>query len=109
MKESAFTKWIWIVVLIVIGIVAAVFAVEYLTHSISQLPSWVPGTKHGQLNSLGKPVRGHEYKRGYVAVFVAVVAFAWAGWLIYKNQVADKAADAGSDASVPSVPGPADS
>src|SRR5665213_2203696 len=76
--ESAFMKWFWIAVLIVIGIVAVVFAVEYLTHPISQLPSWVPGTKHGELNSLGKPVRGHEYKRGYLAAFVAVVAFAWA-------------------------------
>jgi hypothetical protein len=109
MKESAFSKWIWIVVLIIVGIVAAFFAIEYLTHSISQLPSWIPGSKHGKLNYLGKPVRGHEYKRGYVAVFVAVVAFAWAGWLIYKNQVAGKAADAGSSASVPSVPGPAES
>ncbi len=102
-------KWFWIAVLIVIGIVAAVFAVEYLTHPISQLPSWVPGTKHGELNSLGKPVRGHEYKRGYVAVLVAVVAFAWAGWLIYKNQLAGKAADSDSNTTVASASGPADS
>jgi hypothetical protein len=83
-------KWIWIAVLVVIGIVAAVFAFEYLSYSIYHLPSWVPGNAHGHLYVNGKPVRGQEKKRGYGAAFVAVVALAEAGWLIYKNMQAAK-------------------
>ena len=90
-------KWVWIVVLIAVGIVAAVFAFEYLTYSIYHLPTWVPGNAHGHLTAHGKPVRGHEKKRGYAAVLVAVAAFAGAGWLIYKNMQADKAAAAPTD------------
>ncbi|HEY5108058.1 MAG TPA: hypothetical protein VII96_00440 [Acidimicrobiales bacterium] len=80
-------KWFWIAVLIVVGIVAAVFAVEYLTTSIGHLPSWVPGNHPGH--------KGHLHKRGYAAAVVAVAAFAGAGWLIYRNQVASKSAGAG--------------
>jgi hypothetical protein len=75
-------KWLWVIVLIVVGIVAAVFAFEYLTVGIGHLPSWVPGHVAGQ--------RGHLHKRGYAAALVAVVAFVGAGWLIYKNQAAAK-------------------
>ena len=86
-------KWFWIVLLIVIGIVAAVFAFEYLSYSIYHLPTWVPGNAHGHLNAHGKPVRGNEKKRGYIAAFVAVVAFVGAGYLIYKNSQAAKSGD----------------
>jgi hypothetical protein len=77
-------KWFWIILLLVIGIVAAVFAFEYLTVGIGHLPSWVPGHaahKHG-----------HLHKRGVVAAVVALAAFVGAGWLIYRNVQADKAA-----------------
>jgi hypothetical protein len=84
-------KWFWIAVLIVVGIVAAVFAGEYLTTGIGHLPSWVPGNHPG--------TRGHEYKRGYVAVLVAVGCFGGAGWLIYKNQQAAKSDGGSSSAS----------
>jgi flagellar basal body-associated protein FliL len=89
--EFSSMKWIWIVVLIVVGIVAAVLAFEYLSSSIYHLPTWVPGNGHGQLGANGKPVRGHEKKRGYVTAFIAVVAFASAGWLMFKNMQAAKA------------------
>jgi hypothetical protein len=78
-------KWIWIAVLIVVGVIAGILAFEYLTNSIGQLPSWVPG--HVSV----RKTRGHMHKRGYAAAIVAVGAFAGAGWLIYKNQLAAKA------------------
>ena len=107
-------KWFWIAVLIVIGIVAAFFAVEYLSNSIYHLATWIPGNAHGKLNANGKPVRGHEYKRGYAAAVVAIGAFAWAGWMIYKNQKEATSAGtapsvASTDASKSAVSGPADS
>ena len=72
-------KWLWIIVLAVIGIVAAVFAFEYLTVGIGHLPSWVPG--HAAHH------RGHMHKRGAIAAVIAIAAFAGAGYLIYRNQV----------------------
>lgn len=79
-------KWFWIAVLIVVGVLAGILAFEYLTNSIGQLPSWVPG--HVSV----RKTRGHMHKRGYLAAIVAVGAFAGAGWLIYKNQRSVKAA-----------------
>ena len=107
-------KWFWIIVLIIVGIVAAIFAVEYLTTSIYHLPTWVPGNEHGKLTPHGKPVRGHEYKRGYAAAVVAIGAFAWAGWMIYKMQKEGGTAGTGTSvsgtgASESAVSGPAES
>ncbi len=79
-------KWIWVILLIVVGIVAAVFAYEYLSTGIGHLPSWVPGHEVGK--------RGHYHKRGYAAALVAILAFAGAGWLIYRNQTAAKSGGA---------------
>lgn len=93
-------KWLWIILLIVVGIVAAVFAFEYLTTGIGHLPSWVPGhiartvpvngncPKGTNLKDGYCYAPGHEHKRGYGAALVAVLAFVGAGWLIYKNQTA---------------------
>jgi uncharacterized membrane protein YidH (DUF202 family) len=69
-------KWIGVIVLVIIGILAAIVAVEYLTVSIHSLPSFIPGHHAGK--------RGHYHKRGAVAGFVAVVAFAVAGYLAYR-------------------------
>ncbi len=79
-------KWLWIIVLIVVGVIAAVFAFEYFTVGIGHLPSWVPGHVAGK--------HGHLHKRGLIAAVIAVLAFAGAGWLIYRNVQADKAAQA---------------
>lgn len=81
-------KWVWIGLLIVVGIVAAVVSIEYLTTGIGHLPSWIPGHQAGK--------RGHFNKRGYGAALIAVVAFAGAGWLIYKNQQAGKSGNGSS-------------
>jgi len=84
-------KWFWIILLIVVGIVAAVFAYEYLSYGIGHLPSWVPGNHPGK--------HGHERKRGYLCVLVAIVAFAGAGWLIYKERMSSSKPAAPQDAA----------
>lgn len=84
-------KWIWVVVLAIIGILAAIVAVEYLTVAIGHLPSFIPGHKRG---------RGHYHKRGAIAAVIAVVAFAVAGYLAYRNLRSP------APASAPSAPSP---
>jgi len=79
-------KWLWIILLAVVGVIAAVFAFEYLTVGIGHLPSWVPGHAPHK--------RGHEHKRGYLAALIAIAAFAGSGWLLYKKIQADKDAAA---------------
>jgi len=91
------TKWVWIVLLLVVGIVAAVFAGEYLSTNIAHLPSWVPGHHAGY--------KGHMHKRGAVLALVALLAFAGAGWLIYKV-VKEPKPGAGSGTAAGAGPGP---
>ncbi len=83
-------KWVWIILLIVVGIVAAVFAYEYLSTGIGHLPSWVPGNEPHK--------RGHEHKRGYLCAIIAVVAFVGAGWMIYKERLTGKSVGSGGAA-----------
>jgi hypothetical protein len=68
-------KWIGVIVLAIIGILAAIVAVEYLTQPIHSLPSMLGGKS--QLVH-GHHVRGHYHKRGYLAIVIAVIAFAGA-------------------------------
>jgi amino acid transporter len=75
-------KWIWVIVLAIIGILAAIAAVEYLTVSIGHLPSFMGG--HPGTGAHHHHARGHLRKRGYVALVVAVVAFVAAGFLAYR-------------------------
>ena len=72
-----------IIVLIIVGVVAAVFAFEYLTVAIHALPSWVPGKHHG---------RGHYHKRGAILAVVALACFGGAGYLIYRARANGSAA-----------------
>ena len=58
-------KWIGVAVLVVIGIIAAFVAIEYLVVPIHSLPHYLPGHKRGN---------GHYHKRGAVAAVVAIVA-----------------------------------
>ena len=69
-------KWIWVIVLVIVGVLAAIVAFEYLTVSIHNLPSYIPGRHRG---------RGHYHKRGAGAALVALVAFVGAGFLTYRN------------------------
>ena len=73
-----------IIVLIIVGVVAAVFAFEYLTVAIHALPSWVPGKHHG---------RGHYHKRGAILAVIALACFGGAGYLIYRARSAGSTGD----------------
>lgn len=88
-------KWIWVVLLAVIGILAAIVAVEYLTVSIHHLPSWIPGHR--------PHVRGHYHKRGAIAALIALVAFVAAGYLAYRFTRTDHPA-AGETGPTPAGP-----
>jgi len=94
-------KWIAVVVLVIIGVLAAVVAVEYLTVSIHSLPSFIPGRKH---------VPGHYHKRGAIAAVIALIAFAGAAVLAvrFRRQApAPAVTSAGDLLSGPgSTPGP---
>ncbi|MGD0393690.1 MAG: hypothetical protein ABSC41_13715 [Acidimicrobiales bacterium] len=75
-------KWLWVIVLVIVGILAALVAIEYLTISIHAIPSFMG--RH--------PGRGHYRKRGALAALIAVIAFVAAGYLIYRTRRADKLA-----------------
>lgn len=85
-------KWIGIIVLAIIGILAAIVAVEYLTLPIHSLPTFLGG-KHP---APGKHYRGNHHKRGDVAAVVAVVALGAAIYLAVR--VRADAAKAGTPA-----------
>jgi H+/Cl- antiporter ClcA len=72
-------KWIGVIILVIIGILAAIVAIEYLTVSIHSLPSWIPGHKTGHYKG-----RGHYHKRGAVAAVIALAAFVAAGYWAYR-------------------------
>ncbi len=73
-------KWIWVIVLVIIGALATFVAIEYLTVAIHALPSYIPGHKGG---------RGHYRKRGAFAAVIAVIVFVVAGFLAYRIVKAD--------------------
>jgi drug/metabolite transporter (DMT)-like permease len=76
-------KWVAVIVLAVIGVLAAIVAIEYFTVSIHSLPSFIPGRR---------PVSGHYHKRGAVAALIAVVAFVAAAVLANRFRKEDIAA-----------------
>lgn len=65
-------KWIGVAILTIIGVLAAIVAVIYLSVPIHSLPSFVPGKHAGG---------GTYHKRGALAAVIALVAFAAAGGL----------------------------
>jgi len=65
-------KWALVIILVIIGVLAAFVAIEYFVVPIHSLPSYIPGYR---------PVRGHYHKRGAIAALIAVVAFVGAALL----------------------------
>jgi uncharacterized membrane protein len=55
-------------ILVIVGILALVVAVIYLTVSIHSLPGFVPGKHVG--------VNGHYHKRGAIAAVIGIVVLA---------------------------------
>ena len=86
-----------IIVLIIVGIVAAVYAFEYLTVSIHHLPPWVPGKHHG---------RGHYHKRGAILGLIALICFGGAGFIFYRAR-ATGGNSGGTDTEATPVAAPA--
>jgi hypothetical protein len=68
-------KWTVVIILVVVGILAAIVAVEYLTVPIHKLPSFLGGKHH---------TKGHYKRRGELLVVIAVVVFGAAGYLAYR-------------------------
>jgi uncharacterized membrane protein YidH (DUF202 family) len=89
-------KWIWVIVLAIIGILAAFVAIEYFTVGIHSLPSYIPGHHPHK--------RGHYHKRGAISAVIAVIALGAAGFLAYRFS---RSGSSGS-ASAPAPTGPSD-
>jgi uncharacterized membrane protein YidH (DUF202 family) len=88
-------KWIGVILLVIVGALAAYVAIEYFTVAIHGLPSYIPGHKTA---TVGHHYRGHYRKRGAIAAFIALVAFVIAGFLAFRIVRADKAATQGASA-----------
>ena len=66
-KVSSSARWVVCGIFAVLGVLALVVAVIYLTVPIHSIPSFIPG-KH--------PVNGHYHKRGAVAAVIGIVLLA---------------------------------
>lgn len=90
-------KWVGVIILVVVGVLAAFVAIEYFTVEIHALPSYIPG--HIALKY------GHYRKRGAVAALIALIAFAgaayWA-WRIWRSDQPAPTASAGDVLRAPS-------
>lgn len=92
-------KWIWVIVLAIIGILAAIVAIEYFVVPIHSLPSYIPGYHHHR--------RGHYHKRGAIAALIAVVALGAGGYLAYRfsrTRPSDPSADPAASPGQASAP-----
>jgi len=77
-------KWIGVIALTVVGILAAFVAIEYLTLPIHSLPAYLGG----------KHARGHYQRRGSALLVLALVAFGGAAYWAVRIRRADRAAEA---------------
>jgi hypothetical protein len=75
-------RWIWVILLVVVGAFFTYMAVEYLTVSIGHIPTWFPGHK---APTPGHHVHGHYRKGGAGAALLAFLAFVGAGYLTFRN------------------------
>jgi hypothetical protein len=92
-------KWVGVIILAIIGVLAAFVAIEYFTVQIHSLPSYIPG--HVDLKY------GHYRKRGAVAALIAIVALVLAAILAIRIWRSDQAAPTASAGDVLRAPGPA--
>lgn len=68
-------KWVGVAVLVIIGVLAAIAAIEYFAVAIHSLPSFFPGYR---ARVPGHPAigTGHYHKGGAAAALIAVVCIA---------------------------------
>ena len=93
--HSAGMKWVAVIVLAVIGVLAAIVAIEYFTVQIHSLPSFIPGHR---------PVSGHYHKRGAVAALIAILAFVGAGVLVARIRRAEAGPAVASGSAADQLP-----
>jgi uncharacterized membrane protein len=67
-KVSSSVKWVVCAVCAVLGVIALIYAVIYLSVSIHSLPGFVPGKEVG--------VNGHYHKRALLCGVIGVVLLA---------------------------------
>ncbi len=92
-------KWIGVIILGVIGVIAAFIAIEWLTQPIHSLPSFLGGHPHKH---------GHYTRRGDAVAVVAVLALGGAAYLAYSIRKSEKSESAaGSEQAVAPPPRPA--
>jgi uncharacterized membrane protein YidH (DUF202 family) len=91
-------KWVGVVILVIVGVLAAIVAIEYFTVEIHALPSYIPGHEAFKY--------GHYRKRGALAALIAIVAFVLAAVLAVRIQRSDQApaASAGDVLGGPTTP-----
>jgi hypothetical protein len=77
-------KWVGVIILAIVGALAAFVAIEYFTVQIHALPSYIPGQVALKY--------GHYRKRGAVAALIAIIAFAGAAFWAYRIWRSDQAA-----------------
>ena len=77
-------KWIGVIALTVVGILAAIVAIEYLTLPIHSVPTFLGG----------KHIRGHYQRRGSALLVLALVAFGGAAYWAVRIRRAERAGDA---------------
>jgi hypothetical protein len=76
-------KWVGVIILAVVGVLAAIVAIEYFTVAIHALPSYIPGHVAGKY--------GHYRKRGAAAALIAIVAFGLAAFLAVRIRRSEQA------------------
>lgn len=77
-------KWVGVIILVVVGVLAAIVAIEYFTVQIHALPSFIPG--HEALKY------GHYRKRGALAALIAIACFVVAAILAVRVLRSERAA-----------------
>jgi hypothetical protein len=97
---SSNTKWKWagVIALGVVGILAFIVAIFWLSEPIHSLPSFIGG-KHG---------RGHYKRRGEALIVLAIVVIGVAAYLGYRLNRSGKRSDAtpaGGEAAAPTDSG----
>jgi hypothetical protein len=89
-------KWLSVLVLAVIGVLALIVAIIYLTVPIHSLPGFIPGQLPHH--------RGIYHKRGAVSGLIGVVALVAAGGLAVYFRRSETTAKAASGTAQPSPP-----
>jgi hypothetical protein len=76
-------KWIWVILLVIIGAFFTYMAVTYLTVSLGHLPHWFP--EHKMTKPGHHSPRGHYRKGGAATALLAIIAYVLAAWIAFRK------------------------